>query len=150
MDKYKSFQIRFEEREDKFVAYDKDGEEVRADQSLRNLKTWLDDSLKKEFKCIPIYLYSDEKIRTGTITSFNSQNKEAWLVRDDKSREKLDWRWEHNVYAQTKENLKVLEKLVEIHKQMHKLETEEEKTKEFLSSISYKDMCKITGEVEVD
>ena len=145
---YKKFMIEFDEKKDCFMAFE-EGEEIHRDISLRNLKLWIDDYCKKEFKRTEIYeLTSDNEITIGTITSFNSQEKEVWVISSDKNRQKYCLRYSCNLYLKTPENKKILEELVKLKHDEERLEKKIKKTEDSLSSVTYKEMCKLTGEKE--
>jgi len=147
---YKKFMINFDRGKDCFVAFE-EGEEVHRDISLRNLKLWIDDYCKKEFKRTEVYeLTSNNEITIGTITSFNSQEKEIWVTSSDKNRQKHSLRYSCNLYLKTPENKRVLEEIVKLKWEQERLEKKIEKTENSLSSITYKEMCKITGEKAID
>ena len=147
---YKKFMVQFDAGEDCFIAYE-EGEEIHRDISLKNLKLWIDDYCKKKFKRTEVYeLTSDNEITIGTITSFNSQKKEVWVTSSDKSRQKHCLSYSCRVYLKTQENKKILEELIKLKHEQERLEEKIEKTETSLSSITYKEMCKLTGEKEID
>ena len=147
---YKKFMIDFDVRKDCFIAYE-EGKEIHQDTSLKNLKLWIDDYCKKEFKRIEVYeLTRENEITVGTITSFNSQGKEIWVTSSDKNRQKHCLNYSCDLYLKTPENKKILEEIVKLKHEQERLEKKIEKTENSLSPITYKEMCKITGEKEVD
>lgn len=146
--KYKGFDIWFEEKEDCFLAY-KDGERFAKNQSLQQLKNYLDISLKKSFSRLPIYWEREyDEITEGEITSFNSCEKKVWITYGkEKSREKvsLSWGISHLVHR-TSNNLKLLQQIYSLESQAGKLIKEREKLKKKLTRYSYEELCKLTGE----
>lgn len=147
---YKIFLIRFDVSEDCFIAYE-EGEEIHRDMSLKNLKSWLDDYSKKGFKRIEIYkINSANEITIATITSFNSQQKEIWVISQNKTRSKECLRWSQDLYIKSDKNKKILDELVKLYREQERLEKKIEDTKNSLEEMTYKEMCRITGEKEID
>ena len=148
--KYKGFDIQFEEEEDCFVAY-KDGDSFAKNQSLVQLKNYLDVTLKKSFKRLPIYKFSEIKIIEGEITSFNSCEKEAWITYGkEKTREKENVAYSNCLIHKNTANLKILQQICSLTSQMDKLEKTKEELTEKLTHCTYEELCKITGENPID
>jgi len=153
MDKvYKGFDIQFEEDKDCFVAY-KDGERFGKHQSLQQLKLLLNKATKKSFQRLPIYFNSSEfEIEEGAITSFNSLEKEVWVIYGKgKAREKINLSWDsEKLVLKTPANLTILQESSKVAHQIERLEKQKEKLNEKLDTYNYEKICKITGENPIE
>ena len=148
--KYKGFDIEFKEKEDCFVAY-KDGERFAKNQSLSELKNYLDISLKKSFSRLPIYWKNEDEIIEGEITSFNSCEQEVWVTYGkEKQREKVNLKWGHNLIHKTPSNLDLLKRMCALTSQINTFQEQKEKLEKKLTQYDYKELCKITGENPID
>uniref|UniRef100_A0A6H1ZWG4 Uncharacterized protein n=3 Tax=viral metagenome TaxID=1070528 RepID=A0A6H1ZWG4_9ZZZZ len=149
---YKGYSIEFDEKGDCFVAY-KNGEQFAINISMAKLKEQIDMLTKKAFQRLPIYYnYSPEKIQEGEITSFNSVEKGVWIsYGKEKQREKKGLRWDgNNLIHKTKENLAILQEIQKIVLEKERLEKKEEKLTEKLTYYTYSELCKISGQTELD
>ena len=150
--KYKGCSISFDESKDCFLAY-RTGEEFSRNISLAQLKKQIDMLLKKKFERLSIYyLKYEDTIEKGEITSFNSIQKEVWVsFGRNKTREKVNMRWANEMLLKpTKENIEKANRIKEMKKEIDCLQKETEKIVETLEKYTYSELCKISGQTEID
>lgn len=149
--KYKGFCIEFDEFRDCFIAY-KDGIGERKSQSLKDLKAQIDVSSKKEFKRLEIFCNNAFEIQQGQITSFNSLEKTVWITYGkEKDREEVNLSWDkEKVVHKNQKNLQLLQERLSLISQIEKLEKERDKIDKKITSYTYEEVCKITGENPIE
>lgn len=149
--KYKGLDIDFNESTDVFGAY-KDGDRIAEAPSLRKLEKHLDIVTKKAFNRLPIYKYDTGELVEGEITSFNSLQKEVWITYSEKKyREKVSLRWSHQeILHKTPDNLKLSKEISSLQSQAQRLDSKIYQLRNKLTTYTYGELCKLTGQNPVD
>jgi len=133
---FKGYSIHYHRGSQRFLAYDKDGNQVASAETEEKLIAKLTDYIKRKWTPVEVISVNHECVVKITSRDINEPESMVWIsFKDDegemrKEKCSVSPGWGGKLYEKTPENMKILEVIQQKSKASAKLEEEIEELKE--------------------